>query len=91
MEQAWNDFSAWAQEFSAWAFDFSDPTHRAVWAAIAIAVGYLLGLIVAVILRFMARRLAGLRKAAGEQAAPGGSADRHGGVGPLEARAAYTQ
>lgn len=62
MEQAWNDFSAWAQEFSAWAFDFSDPTHRAVWAAIAIAVGYLLGLIVAVILRFMARRLAGLRK-----------------------------
>lgn len=48
--------------FREWAFHFEGTTQKWMWSAIAIAVGYLLGSLVSRILRFVARKLAGLAK-----------------------------
>lgn len=56
------DFQEQLSQFETWAFDLSGTTRRWMWSAIALAVGYLLGMIVARLLRFTARRLSGLAK-----------------------------
>src|ERR1700754_4508650 len=53
------------QQFDAfrnWAFHFEGPAQKWMWSAIAILAGYLLGVIVSRILRFIALKLAGLAK-----------------------------
>lgn len=50
-------------DFENWAFHLEYPAQRWMWSAIYLALGYLIGLVVARILRFSARRLAGLGKA----------------------------
>jgi small conductance mechanosensitive channel len=49
-------------EFRNWAFNFEGATQEWMWSGIAIIVAYMLGLIVSAVLRFSARRLAGLAK-----------------------------
>ena len=56
------DFQTQLETFREWAFHFEGATQKWMWSAIAIAVGYLLGLILSNILRFIARKLAGLAK-----------------------------
>ena len=56
------DFQTQLETFREWAFHFEGTTQKWMWSAIAIAVGYLLGLILSNILRFVARKLAGLAK-----------------------------
>jgi small conductance mechanosensitive channel len=55
--------------FRNWAFDVDGVAQKWMWSAVALVAGYLIGLIVARTLRFIARRLAGLakRKADDEQ------------------------
>ena len=56
------DFQTQFDSFRGWAFDLDGTTQKWMWSAIAILVGYLLGSIVSRILRFVARKLAGLAK-----------------------------
>jgi small conductance mechanosensitive channel len=49
-------------EFRNWAFNFEGATQEWMWSGIAIIVAYMLGLMVSAVLRFSARRLAGLAK-----------------------------
>lgn len=56
------DFQTQFETFREWAFHFEGTTQKWMWSAIAIAVGYLLGSIISRILRFVARKLAGLAK-----------------------------
>ena len=54
------DFQQQFNQFRDWAFHFEGTTQKWMWAGIAILAGYLIGVIVSRILRFAARRLAGL-------------------------------
>ncbi len=54
------DLSQRLAEISDWLFDFSQPTQKLLWAAIALLVGYLGGVLLARLLTFTGRRLAGL-------------------------------
>ncbi|MDP3492546.1 MAG: mechanosensitive ion channel [Hyphomonadaceae bacterium] len=56
------DFQTQFETFRVWAIDFDGTTQRWMWSGIALAIGYLLGAIVSRILRFIARKLAGLAK-----------------------------
>lgn len=56
------DFQTQFETFREWAFHFEGTTQKWMWSAIAIAVGYVLGSIVSRVLRFIARKLAGLAK-----------------------------
>lgn len=56
------DFQTQFDSFREWAFNLDGTTQKWMWSAIAILVGYLLGSIVSRILRFVARKLAGLAK-----------------------------
>ena len=56
------DFNQQLSAFRDWAFHFEGQSQKWMWSAIAILGGYLLGLIVANVLRFVARKLAGLAK-----------------------------
>jgi small conductance mechanosensitive channel len=51
-------------EFEQWAFHFEGTAQRWMWSGIYLVLGYLLGLIVARLLRFIARRVSGLSKRA---------------------------
>lgn len=50
-------------EFRTWAFDFSGPAQRWMWSAIVLLAGYLVGLLVARSMVFIAGKLSGLRHA----------------------------
>ena len=56
------DFQTQFDSFREWAFHFDGTTQKWMWSGIAIALGYLLGSVVSRILRFVARKLAGLAK-----------------------------
>ena len=56
------DFNQQLSAFREWAFHFDGPSQKWMWSAIAILVGYGLGSIVSRLLRFLARKLAGLAK-----------------------------
>ncbi len=56
------DFNEQLLAFRGWAFHFDGPSQRWMWSAIAILVGYGLGALVSRLLRFVARKLAGLAK-----------------------------
>lgn len=56
------DFNQQLSAFREWAFHFDGPSQKWMWSAIAILVGYSLGSIVSRLLRFLARKLAGLAK-----------------------------
>jgi small conductance mechanosensitive channel len=56
------DFQTQFETFREWAFHFEGASQKWMWTVIAITVGYLLGSIVSAILRFVARKLAGLAK-----------------------------
>lgn len=56
------DFNQQFGAFRDWAFHFEGQSQRWMWSAIAILAGYLIGLIVANVLRFVARKLSGLAK-----------------------------
>lgn len=56
------EFQTQFDSFREWAFNFDGTTQKWMWSGIAILVGYLLGSIVSRILRFVARKLAGLAK-----------------------------
>lgn len=56
------DIQTQLETFRQWAFDFEGTTQKWMWSALAIAVGYLLGAALSRILRFIARKLAGLAK-----------------------------
>jgi small conductance mechanosensitive channel len=63
------DFQQQFFEFQTWAMDFDGAYQRWMWSAVALVAGYLIGLIVARLLVFIAGKLSGLRhsKAEGEQ------------------------
>lgn len=63
------DFQQQFLEFQTWAMDFDGAYQRWMWSAVALVAGYLIGLIVARLLVFIAGKLSGLRhsKAEGEQ------------------------
>jgi small-conductance mechanosensitive channel len=50
-------------DFEKWAFHLEYPAQRWMWSAIYLVLGYIVGLIISRILRFSARRIAGLGKA----------------------------
>ena len=57
-------------DFRIWAMDYYGPTQKWMWSAIALVLGYLLGLVIARTLTFTAHKLSGLRhrkRAEGEQ------------------------
>ena len=56
------DFPTQFETFREWAFHFEGTTRKWMWSGIALLVGYLLGSLVSRILRFVARKLAGLAK-----------------------------
>ena len=56
------EFQTQFETFRQWAFDFEGTTQKWMWSALAIMVGYLLGAVLSRILRFIARKLAGLAK-----------------------------
>jgi len=56
------EFQTQFENFREWAFHFEGTTQRWMWSGIAILLGYLLGSLVSRILRFVARKLAGLAK-----------------------------
>lgn len=56
------DFQTQFDTFREWAFHFEGTTQKWMWSGIAILVGYLLGALISRILRFVARKLAGLAK-----------------------------
>lgn len=56
------DFPTQFETFREWAFHFEGTTQKWMWSGIALLVGYLLGSLVSRILRFVARKLAGLAK-----------------------------
>ena len=58
------DFQQQLSDFRNWAFDFDGATQKWMWSGIAIALAYLLGVIVSSALRFFAQKLAGLAKRA---------------------------
>jgi small-conductance mechanosensitive channel len=55
------DFQTQLREFQTWAFDFHGASQKWLWSALAILLGYLLGIIIARTLAFAAARLSGLR------------------------------
>lgn len=55
------EFQQQFTDFQSWALDFHGPTQKWMWTAIALALGYVLGLIVSASLKFVAGRLSGLR------------------------------
>lgn len=57
-------------DFREWAFHFEGATQKWMWSAVAILVGYLLGAIISRVLKFVARKLAGLAKHQAESAEP---------------------
>jgi small-conductance mechanosensitive channel len=57
-------------EFRNWAFNFEGVAQKWMWSAIALFLGYLLGLIVARSLRLAARRLSGLAKRKADDTEP---------------------
>lgn len=63
------EFQQQFSEFQTWALDFHGATQKWMWSAIALLLGYGLGLIVSHVVKFMAGQLSGLRhrKEAGEQ------------------------
>ena len=56
------DFQQQLYEFRNWAFHFEGTTQKWLWSAVAILVGYLLGVIISRALKFAARNLSGLGK-----------------------------
>jgi small conductance mechanosensitive channel len=64
------DFQQQLFAFRDWAFHFEGPSQRWMWSAIAILAGWALGLVVARVLRFVARKLAGFAKHTGDDAQP---------------------
>ena len=56
------EFQTQFETFRQWAFDFEGTTQKWMWSALAIMEGYLLGAVLSRILRFIARKLAGLAK-----------------------------
>ncbi|RYG33078.1 MAG: mechanosensitive ion channel, partial [Burkholderiales bacterium] len=56
------EFQTQLDSIREWAFNFDGTSQKWMWSAIAIIVGYLLGSVVSRILRFVARKLAGLAK-----------------------------
>ncbi len=58
------------ETFREWAFHFEGATQKWMWSGIAILVGYLLGAILSRILKFVARKLAGLAKHQEESTEP---------------------
>lgn len=63
------DFQQQFLEFQTWAMDYDGPYQRWMWSAVVLVAGYLIGLIVARLLVFIAGKLSGLRhsKVEGEQ------------------------
>jgi small conductance mechanosensitive channel len=55
------DFQQQLAQFQIWAMDFDGAYQRWMWSAVAIVAGYLVGLIVARLLVFIAGKLSGLR------------------------------
>ena len=55
------DIQQQLNEFRLWAMDYHGPTQKWMWSALALLAGYLIGLIIARVLSFMANKLAGLR------------------------------
>jgi small-conductance mechanosensitive channel len=64
------DFQTQLYEFRLWAFDFDGQTQKWMWSALALLVAYLVGILVARLLVFIAGKLSGLRhkKAEGDEA-----------------------
>ena len=56
------DFNQQLSAFREWALHFDGPSQKWMWSAIAILVGYGFGALVSKLLRFIARKLAGLAK-----------------------------
>jgi small-conductance mechanosensitive channel len=54
------DFSQQLNDFRDWAFHFEGATQKWMWSGIAVIVAYLTGVILSRILRFLARKIAGL-------------------------------
>ena len=55
------DFQQQLYEFRIWAMDFHGPTQKWMWAAIALLLGYVIGVVIASVLSFIANKLSGLR------------------------------
>lgn len=56
------EFQQQLSRFQVWASDFHGPTQKWMWSAIALLAAYVLGLIVAKVLVFIANKLSGLRQ-----------------------------
>lgn len=61
------DFDQRLNALSEWLFHFEGSSQRWLWSAIALLAGYVLGTIAARLLRFIARRIAGLAKPASKE------------------------
>jgi len=64
------NFQQQLYDFQVWATDFHGPTQKWMWSAIALLLGYVIGLVIARVLSFIANKLSGLRHgkpAQGEQ------------------------
>ncbi len=56
------NFQQQLYDFQLWAMDFHGPTQKWMWSAIALLLGYVIGLVIARVLSFIAHKLSGLRQ-----------------------------
>ena len=56
------NFQQQLYDFQLWAMDFHGPTQKWMWSTIALLLGYVIGLVIARVLRFIANKLSGLRQ-----------------------------
>jgi len=56
------DFQQQLSEFQVWALDFHGPSQKWMWSVFALLLGYVIGLVIARVLSFIANKLSGLRQ-----------------------------
>ena len=56
------NFQQQLYDFQLWAMDFHGPTQKWMWSTIALLLGYVIGLVIARVLSFIANKLSGLRQ-----------------------------